>query len=230
MDELIGRYGLEGPFLDAGCGQGDVALHLAKRGWQGLAADFSPEAVRAAACNLAGYPVQTRSGDLMELSGKFHTIVNCTVIEHVKDDAALLRQFRSCLPDGGWLLLSMPTNPEKEWRWDDDYYGHYRRYTTAGLHKLLHEAGFEIVEVCDYTFPVFWAMRRVYTRILPVKKPLSDVPEENTAASSLQNAYEAGPLSKLVAAVPIWPLIYALQRLFRHGSRGFEAILIARAV
>jgi SAM-dependent methyltransferase len=230
MDELIDAHGLEGPFLDAGCGRGDVAQHLAQRGWEGMAIDFSPEAVQVAQKNLQGYPVQAQVGNLMEITREFRTIVSCTVIEHVKDDAALLRQFRRCMPRGGGLILSMPTNPACEWRWDDDYYGHYRRYEKDKLQHLLADCGFEMLELCDYTFPVFWAMRRVYVRLFPVKKPLSAIPEENTAMSSLRDAFEMGPLARIVAALPVWGLVFALQRPFRHGGRGFEAILVARAI
>jgi cyclopropane fatty-acyl-phospholipid synthase-like methyltransferase len=50
LDELIELMPC-GPFLDFGCGRGDVALHSARRGWCGTALDSSTQA-RA----LAGRP------------------------------------------------------------------------------------------------------------------------------------------------------------------------------
>ncbi len=231
MDALIDAHGVTGPFLDAGCGRGDVAAHLARRGWSGSAVDFSPEAIAVAREALHGLPVSVHAGDLLEVGSRFRTVVSCTVIEHVGDDAALLDQFRQCLgDDGGWLIVSMPTNPDTEWRWDDDYYGHYRRYEQEGLRRLLARSGFELLEYCDYTFPVFWAMRRAYTRLLPAKVPVSSVKEENTASSSLVNAWDMGPVSRLIGALPVWPAVYAMQKPFRHGTRGFEAMALARTV
>ena len=229
MDELIGAHGIQGPFLDAGCGRGDVSEHLAKMGWEGTAADSSPDAVNVAKDALKNYPsVRVETGDLMKITGSFRTIVSTSVIEHVRDDVGLLRHFRGCfLPQGGWLILVVPTNPTREWRWDDAYYGHYRRYDKLGLQRLLSECGFAMLDFCDYTFPVFWAMRRAYTRFLPPKAPLSAIPEENTAASSLQSAWDMGLLSRVVAALPVWPAVAAMQKPFRHGSRGFEAVVVA---
>lgn len=231
MDALIDAHGLEGPFLDAGCGLGNFAKHLAQRGWKGTAIDSSAEAVRAAEATLQGYPVQMQCGDLMELSGNYRTIISIAVLEHVQDDMELLRRFRQCfVAQGGWLILAVPTNPEQEWRWDDDFYGHYRRYTKENLRQLLAKCGFEMLEFCDYTFPIFWAMRRAYTRLLPRKKPRSTVPLENTAVSSLNNAWELGRLSNVVAALPVWGAVSAIQRLFRHGTHGFEAMIVARTI
>ncbi|MFY9287443.1 MAG: class I SAM-dependent methyltransferase [Alphaproteobacteria bacterium] len=229
MDGFIDAYGLHGPFLDAGCGQGDVALHLSKRGWEGSAIDFSPEAIVYAKEALKHTKVEVDVGDLMNLSGQYQTIVSCDVIEHVRDDQALLKKFHSLLLPQGWLILSVPTNPACEWRWDDEYYGHYRRYDRAALEKQLANNGFYLVKFYDCTFPFFWLMRRLYT-LLPAKKPVSSVPEDNTAASSIQKAWELGFVSRLISALPIWWLVYALQKPFRNGKCGFEAVILARAI
>jgi hypothetical protein len=124
----------------------------------------------------------------------------------------------------------MPTNPEHEWRWDDDCYGHYRRYRKGDVRRLLADCGFEMLEFWDYTFPVFWAMRRAYTNILPARQPEHAVPELNTMSSGLREAANVGALSRFAAALPVWPAIYALQRLFRTGPHGFEAMLLARSL
>lgn len=234
IDSMITAHGLQGPFLDAGCGRGDVARHLAQRGWEGLAVDFSPEAIQIAQDMLRDYPIQTQTVDIMDVSGNFRTIISSTVIEHVQDDAALLRHFHRLLTNstynGGWLIISMPTNPDREWRWDDNFYGHYRRYTKEQVEQLLKECGFQMLEFCDYTFPVFWAMRRAYTRLFPAKKPSSAVPEKNTAESSMKSAWNMGILSRFVEILPVWSVVYSLQKPFRHGKRGFEAVAIAQAL
>ena len=232
MDELIETYSLSGPFLDAGCGRGDVSLHLAQKGWEGLAVDASPAALQVARQLLDPYPVRVETMDLLEVKGEFRTIVMATVIEHVKDDTGLLRHMRSCYPkDGskGNLLVSFPTHA-KEWRWDDDYYGHYRRYEKGSFEKLMADAGFRVLEFWDYTFPVFWIMRRMYTRLLPPIVSDAERKEDDSAESAFRNAWEMGKFSTLLGQLPIWPLVFALQRPFRRGRFGWEAIVLAETI
>ena len=68
LDELIQRYSRKGPFLDAGCGLGDVALPQQK-GWAGFAVDMSEVAlgdrtIRAAQVS----SVEVISGNLVNLA------------------------------------------------------------------------------------------------------------------------------------------------------------------
>ena len=50
LDRFIAEYGLRGPFLEIGCGKGDVSAHLAERhGMSGVAIDFSDAAIGAGA-------------------------------------------------------------------------------------------------------------------------------------------------------------------------------------
>lgn len=233
IDQMIEKYSLRGPFLDAGCGVGDVAAHIARRGWEGLAVDSTPAAVEAARRNLAGTGVRTKVSELLDVSGEFRLVVLCTVIEHIRDDRTLLRHLHTLYPQDsspGHLIVSLPSNPSVEWRWDDNFYGHFRRYTRADVEQMLAASGFRLVCYWDYTFPVFWAMRRAYTALLPAKKPRSIVPEENTYESSLQSAWQLGPASRALAAMPIWPWVFSLQERYRDGERGFEAIALAERI
>jgi len=49
------------------------------------------------------------------------------VLEHIKNDQQVLRKLSSLLVKGGFLVMAVPSNPD-EWSWDDDFYGHFRRY------------------------------------------------------------------------------------------------------
>lgn len=231
IDEMIARYGLSEPFVDVGCGQGDVSLHIARRhDWVGVAVDSSPGAATAAKRQLSGTRVAVEERPLGEIGGGFRTVIMSTVIEHIEDDHAAIAQVRGLLPDepgDGHLIISMPTNPTREWRWDDDFYGHYRRYTRSSVDHLLSSNGFEMLEFWDYTFPFFWAMRRAYTRAMPAKRPLDDVKEVNTADSSLSSAWDAGTTTSLLSKMPVWPLVQRVQKHYRGGERGFEAIALA---
>jgi len=231
LDRFIAEYGLRGPFLEIGCGKGDVSAHLAERhGMSGVAIDFSDAAIGAARERLAGHPqVTVRQQSLADVRGSFACVVMWDVLEHIDDDREALRAIAALLAPDGQLLLAVPSNP-REWRWDDDFYGHVRRYTEADLRAKIAEAGLEPQAFWDFTFPLFWALRRVYTR---VKKPAgagSD-PVAATKASATVNAWDLPLVSAaLDRSAVLWAPLNRLQfRFFRHATaRGHEFFALAR--
>jgi len=64
-------------------------------------------------------------------------------MEHVERDADFLRAARRTLTGDGSLLLLVPAVPAIYGSLDRAF-DHFRRYTRAGLRKLLLDAGFEI--------------------------------------------------------------------------------------
>jgi SAM-dependent methyltransferase len=238
VDELIARHGVAGPFLDAGCGSGDVSLHLARKGWSGMAVDASPDAVARARALLAPYPdVRVEQGSAFASVGAalgtsedpgFALALAMDVIEHLEDDAAALAALASRLRPGGHLIVSAPSNP-REWRWDDDVFGHYRRYAEADLRTRLRAAGFVPLEIWDFTYPVFWAMRRAYTR-LKRAPAISGTPEERTRASSAENPWAIPVVAALLSGDNfLWRAISRWQfaRFRNRLDRGHELVALA---
>ena len=230
LDRFIERYGVQGPFLEVGCGRGDVAAHLAAKGWRGTAIDFSDDAVAHAARALKGHSgVTVARQALAEVTGTFRCVILWDVLEHIEDDDGALRTIAQRLDAGGHVLIAVPSNPH-EWRWDDELYGHWRRYTVDGLRAQLAAAGLPALAFWDFTFPVFWAMRRAYTRMksppaLPVDR------EAATKASTSVNAWDVPGLSRwLDRTAPLWlPVHHATFRLFRHAPhRGHEFFALAQ--
>jgi SAM-dependent methyltransferase len=230
LDRFIGQYGLHGPFLEVGCGRGDVSAHLAAKGWQGTAIDFSEAAVAQASVNLAPFPhVTVRQQDLADVTGEFDCIIMWDVLEHMEDDRGALRMVARLLTPGGQLLLAVPSNP-REWRWDDDFYGHFRRYTVADMTERLTQAGLKAVTFWDFTFPWFWLMRRMYTR-LKSAPPVASDKEASTKASATVNAWDLPLLSQLLdRSAVLWYPLHRLQfRFFRHATgRGHEFFVLGR--
>jgi len=229
MDALADRHGLESPFLDAGCGRGDVAAHLAGRGLHGVALDVSDDAIAATGQSLAPIPgVEVVHGDLAHFEGgPFPTVVMLDVIEHIEDDRGALQAIARLQPPGGHLVMTVPTNP-REWRWDDVVYGHVRRYEPAALRRLLREVGYDIVEMWDITFPVLWAMRRGYTAIKRSPE-VRGTAFDRTRASSGVRTWEMGVVSWAVTHGLPWRLLFAwIRRNRRRFDRGHEVILLAR--
>jgi len=133
------------------------------------------------------------------------------------------------LSPGGQLFIAVPSNP-REWRWDDDFYGHFRRYTVTDLSEKLNDAGMEPKMFWDFTYPVFWIMRRLYTRM---KSPgsVDGDKESSTKASSTVNAWDLPLFSKLLDSTAIlWYPLHRLQfRFFRNATaRGHEFFALAR--
>lgn len=74
------------------------------------------------------------------------------VVEHIEDDKQFLKSINSILADKGLLYITVPAF-NFLWSKEDDDAGHYRRYTTKNISKLLKEVGFEI-EYSTYIFSI----------------------------------------------------------------------------
>ncbi len=231
LDRLSENRGLEGPFLDVGCGSGDVSAFLARKGWPGKAIDISETAIRQAKKNLAACSgVQVSCQAIDQETGLYGVILLMDIIEHVEGDSVLLKHAAERLRPGGHLVISVPSNP-REWRWDDDFYGHVRRYTREDLEKKLQGAGLAPLVFWDFTYPFFWIMRRLYTLIKRPPKHFEESKLERTVESSARNAWHFPLLARgLSANLFFWRWVYAFQ--FRYGrgqiARGHEMIVLAR--
>ncbi|MFW0837904.1 MAG: class I SAM-dependent methyltransferase [Candidatus Komeilibacteria bacterium] len=229
IDDLINEYNAQGPFLDVGCGVGDITAHLAQQGWSGTAIDISPTAIKAARANLQNYPqINIEQKPASAIQDKFSTVLACDIIEHVDDDNALMSQLSHLTVPNGKLIISTPIFMS-EWRWDDEFYGHVRRYEIPKLINLLHRHNFRVLAIWDFTFPVFWLIRRIYTHLIPKKFIIPDK-KSNTLKSATNNAWDYGLLTTLFTKIIYWRPIFWLQKRFRNHLAGCECVLIAQRV
>jgi SAM-dependent methyltransferase len=231
LDRLVRQYALAGPFLDVGCGVGDVSAHVTGRyGWTGAAIDTSAIAIAQATQTLAAYPVVVRRHSLAKEQATYGTVFAWDVIEHVEHDDEMLKQLVGCLRPGGSVVIVVPSNP-REWRWDDPFYGHYRRYSEQDMQQLCASAGLRVVDCRDVTWPVFWAMRRLYTWL---KRPAPEVVTEKQArtdVSATVNAWHIPILGHLLSqGALLWQLLYWVQYTFCRSavSRGHEMMILAQ--
>jgi SAM-dependent methyltransferase len=232
LNHLIDQYELTWPFLDVGCGTADVSRHLALKGWQGKAIDFSDIAIEKARENLAAFrsSIELEKKSLFRETGTFKTIFFMDVLEHIEDDIAALNKLYSLLAMDGHLVISTISNP-KEWRWDDDLYGHYRRYTIEEIKRKLIDARLEPLVCWDFTYPVFWIMRRVYTSLKSFPGNIEPNKHVRSMASSAYNAWDMPPCSIFLSRKFIlWDLVYKIQfKYFKNKlSNGHEMIILAK--
>ncbi|GEL16483.1 class I SAM-dependent methyltransferase [Pseudonocardia asaccharolytica] len=101
---MVRRYLGPGPYLDFGCGSGQLLRRLARHG-PASGFEISEQAARAARENAPGYPVSTSMDQLPD--GAFRGVVAIHVLERLDDVAAAeaVRTWRRVLRPGGRVLL-----------------------------------------------------------------------------------------------------------------------------
>ena len=96
--------------LDVGCGTGRHSVRLAAAGARVTAMDFSDEMVACARRKPLWDSVRFITHDLAEPfpfeRETFDIVLNCLVLEHIADLAALLREMRRVCRAGGFVLIS----------------------------------------------------------------------------------------------------------------------------
>jgi len=146
--------------FDAGCGNGVFSVYAARAGNEVVAASFSTaelERARSRAELLGVHGIGFRTLDLREIDahrsdlGRFNQIICLETIEHVGDDAALLRSLAELLEPGGALLLSAPFadhrplySEQRDPSADED--GSHVRYgySRERMRELLDQAGLQL--------------------------------------------------------------------------------------
>jgi SAM-dependent methyltransferase len=178
--------------LDAGAGSGTFTELLAET-HEVVALEPDPVFATALRARYESPSVTVVEGDTTSLDptlGSFDSVLCFNLLEHVRDDEAMLARFCDVLVPGGSLLLLVPAHP-KLFGSMDRTVGHFRRYTRSQIQGLLREASFETVTVM-YVNPIgavgwFVAGRvlgrtyvpsgplRLYDRLVPALRVLDDL-------------------------------------------------------
>ena len=103
------------------------------------------------------------SGDTVPLpDGSLEYVTALDVLEHVPDDAAVVRGFHRLLKPGGIAAVTVPASMALWSDWDVGLH-HFRRYHRAQLRALFPAEGWEIIYV-NYTnvvvYPAVWLVRK----------------------------------------------------------------------
>jgi len=101
---------------------------------------------------------------------RIDTIVCLNVLEHIEDHENTLKDFAKILPEGGHLVLLVPSMPALYGTLDVNLH-HFRRYDREPLRGLLEQCGFQ-VETLRYmnrvAVPGWWLNSRILKRrVLP---------------------------------------------------------------
>ena len=86
----------------------------------------------------------------------FDTIILMNVLEHIKDDEAVLRQLKQRLAPNGRIVVLVPAGP---WAFGstDERLGHYRRYSKTSARALMKRLSLEVEKLRYYNFIGVWA-------------------------------------------------------------------------
>lgn len=129
MDHAL--RGLHGrSFLEIGPGRGDIAAWLVSRGGAGTLVDTSPASIdflRNRFGNSRGFTLSSDLAGVDAPEGGFGLAVALEVLEHVPDDAGLLREMHRLLSPDGSVVISVPAFMRR-WGRLDECVGHLRRY------------------------------------------------------------------------------------------------------
>ncbi len=153
--------------LDVGCGTGATLKMLRDLG-TAIGIDASGEALRF--CRQRGLSRLARASAqaLPVASGCADVILALDLLEHLRDDAAAVREFARVLRPGGLLVATVPAVPEL-WSEHDEALDHVRRYRAARLRRLLQNAELRIEKlshlITALLLPI--AALRLIQRLLP---------------------------------------------------------------
>ena len=156
--ETLRRFPPSGIVYDVGGGNGYVTKALMDNGYGAILVEPGIEGARNAksrglrpiiCSTLQGAGFNKKS---MPSIGLFD------VLEHINDDVEFLKELNSFMVPSGRLYVTVPAY-HALWSAEDDFAGHYRRYTLKELRNKLRSAGFEI-EYSTYfftllTLPIF---------------------------------------------------------------------------
>ncbi|KAH9215572.1 S-adenosyl-L-methionine-dependent methyltransferase [Leptodontidium sp. 2 PMI_412] len=182
-DRLISNLGLEkgSKVLDAGCGVGHVAIHLAKNGYYVRAIDFVDHHVVKARRNIKAFGVE---GKVTASKGDYHHLENFTddsfdgaytmetFVHATEPEKAAAEFFRVIRPGGSLAMyeydhVDFSTRPEafgNSWTSINKYSAMpaYDRFKQGVLEGILEKAGFQDVIVEDISDNVLPMMRMFY--------------------------------------------------------------------
>jgi 2-polyprenyl-3-methyl-5-hydroxy-6-metoxy-1,4-benzoquinol methylase len=148
--------------LDCGAGTGLFAQEMAAH-CQVRVLDDHEEALQILRTRFRPDQILSLAGDQVPLpDGSLEYVTALDVLEHVPDDAAVVRGFHRLLKPGGLAVVTVPAGMALWSDWDVVLH-HFRRYDRRQLAALFPDSEWEIVQHV-YTnvvaYPAVWLVRR----------------------------------------------------------------------
>jgi SAM-dependent methyltransferase len=176
--------------LDCGAGTGLFAQEMEGL-CRVLVLDDHEEALRILRTRFRPEQILSLAGDKVPLpDGSLDLVTALDVLEHVPDDAAVVRGFHRLLKPGGLTVITVPASMALWSDWDVALH-HFRRYNRSQLRALFSDADWEVVHL-NYTnvlvYPAVWAVRKWRAWRGPAKNGAAPVRSEDRIPARPINA------------------------------------------
>jgi SAM-dependent methyltransferase len=150
--------------VDVGCGAGANAASLADH-YRCLGIDVSADAVELARHQFPDveYVCGTAPGDIATAMTTARAVLLMDVLEHARDDRAVLAPLVDALPSGAIVLLTVPADM-RLWSAHDELLQHHRRYDVETLRHTWSGLPVETLLVshfCARLYPLARLQRRL---------------------------------------------------------------------
>jgi SAM-dependent methyltransferase len=187
----IQQFPPQGTIFDIGGGNGYVALGLREAGFPVVLVEPGLAGARHALHRGLEHVICSTVEAAGFLPQALPAVGLFDVLEHVENDRAFLCDLRSVMKTGGRLYVTVPAY-QALWSLEDEYVGHYRRYSTKSLATCLEGAGFTI----EYVTYFFWFLPILIllSRTFPVALALTG-PSMRQAQRTLDRAVSWVPWS-----------------------------------
>lgn len=227
-----------GALLEVGPGAATLLMEFAMRGFECEALELSSEARELAGSlvKVSGQNIRINAASSEQWGQKFDAIFAFDVLEHIEDDVAALKLWRSWLRPGGTLLLSVPARMNL-WTAGDEWAGHFRRYERDALQALVKRHGFSVQQFECYGFPLSNVTERVSARAYRRTMHREGKTEENIRQlNNDRSGIDRRPIMRLYPFMTSWPgrlamrSAMAVQTLFLGADIGSGYLLRATAI
>ncbi len=153
-------------FFDIGGGNGFVALRLQKEGIDVCLIEPGEHGALTAKKRGINKVICSTLENAQFEDSSLDSVGFFDVMEHIQDDDSFLASVTRFLKPNGYLYLTVPAF-QFLWSDVDNYSGHYKRYTTDQLKRMLEKHGYE-VKYATYFF-AFLTIPIFLLRTIPAK-------------------------------------------------------------
>jgi SAM-dependent methyltransferase len=138
-------FGAEQAFCEIGCGTGYVLRGLAAAfpKWKLFGTEIYTDGLSFAACRVRHAQFFQMDAREVPFDQEFDVVGAFDVLEHIEDDALVLREIHRALRPEGGLIITVPQHPFL-WSQQDEHACHVRRYRASDIRSKLERNGFKI--------------------------------------------------------------------------------------
>lgn len=222
---VLKKYPPKGALFDIGGGNGYVAAALQAQGIETVLVEPSENGILRAKKRGVKHLICATLQDLQYPPQSLPAIGLFDVLEHIEDDTAFLKMVKAQLQPNGKLYLTVPAY---RWLWsaEDDYTGHFHRYTLTHLRSKLAQAGFYI-RYATYFFSIL-PLPIFFTRSLPDFVTKRQQTHYDLAKGAKEHSPSTGILKKTLDRIWAWE-VQQIQKE-RTIPFGSSCLVVAEAI